>query len=99
MKLTSQQETIQALAGLLTAVYAETDDAVIQYMINTILTKASQEYIQATGDILSPALFSPEILTKEFRQAIALMRTGVSKTNIEPEVPPSITFSKNGHKK
>ena len=73
-KLTPEEECIQSLSAILAAVHFETTDSVTKQFINMMVGAAAAEYQENTKNPLVVALFTPPLLTKEFRKAIALMR-------------------------
>ena len=76
-KLSPQQEAIQNLGGILSAVYFETNDQIIKQFISMMVGVAAKEYDEQTDDPIAPALFTPEKLTATFRQSITTMREGL----------------------
>ena len=80
--LTPEQEAIQALSAILSAIFFETEEVVTKQIINMLVAQVAQEYNASTHDPLSVALFTPEKLTREFRNAIAIMRQSMKETRL-----------------
>lgn len=96
-KLTPQQECIMTLSAIIAAVHFETSDEVTKQFVNMMVSQAAVEYQQSTNDKLSVALFTPQLLTAKFREAMVLMREGLKEVKKFPAT--QFPISKNGKHK